>query len=451
MGILDVFKASSSDEVKIDMNENSMSTTGNYVSSNNKNINIDEDAALKIAALFQGITIISETLGSMQVYLHKDVDGFQTTLMEDPRSMILSGMTNEVLTSFNLKRNMIKDLILHGNAYAKIIREGNKVDLFYLPVDKVTVKKDETGYFFKVESYSTNVTGENYPSEIVDYADMLVLVKNPKYNSPIGQGLLDYAKDIFEMSIQETTYMNNLFKNGLSAKAVLSSKTPFKKEIKEKLKADLLDFYSGSNNAGKMLVLEGDISVQSLALSPSDIKLIENKTFTISEIARFLNMPKHMLNLDRGSGTYSNVTQERMMLLQQTLMPYAVAFEEALNQKLLSESEQQEGYYFQMNVNDMLKLTPQDQSDFMLNLYREGIVTLEEVRASLNLGGGQATLDELKQNAGIKKDIENDIEDGLDNKQLDSSGSNTEDSSLIGSNSNNKSSKSKKDKEENQA
>lgn len=432
-------------------------SSGNYVSSNNQSANIDEDTALKIAALHQGISIIAETVASMPVYLHKDENGFQTTLMQDSRSRVLSGMTNEVLTSFNLKRNMIKDLILYGNAYAKIVREGDNISLFYLPVDKVTTKKDSTGYFFKVESYSTDVTGERYDSEIVNYADMLVLVRNPKYNSPIGQGLLDYAKDIFDMSIQETSYMINLFKNGLSAKAVLSSKTPFKKEIKEKLKADLREFYSGSNNAGKMLVLEGDISVLPLSLSPSDIKLIENKSFTIGEIARFLNMPKHMLNLDRGQGTYSNVTQERMMLLQQTLMPFTVAFEEALNQKLLTEDEQNNGYYFQMNVNDMLKLTPEEQSNYMLNLFKEEVVTLEEVRASLNLGGDAKTIMELKRNQEVKRQASqmqmNQKDDSSNEEEVAASKEGEGNSSLVEDNSKKKKSNSKETpkEEENKA
>ena len=61
------------------------------------------------------------------------------------------------------------------------------------------------------------------------------------------------------------------------------------------------------------MVLEGDIDVLPLNLTPSDIRLIDNKNLTITEIARFLNIQKHLLNLDRGQGTYSNITQERLM------------------------------------------------------------------------------------------------------------------------------------------
>ena len=44
----------------------------------------------------------------------------------------------------------------------------------------------------------------------------------------------------------------------------------------------------------------------------------------------------------------------------------------------------------------MLKLTPEDNAKYMLSLYEQNIVTLEEVRATLNLGGNTDVIEELK-------------------------------------------------------
>lgn len=373
--------------------------TSSYVRNTPTNtpITVDEETALKIGALYQGINIIGDTIASMPVYLYKNSDGFTEVLKDDPRSRVMSIMANETLSAFNMKKSLIKDLILHGNAYAKIEQSKSDAKLFYLPVKVVTPKKDSSGYYYDVQSYSTDVNGENYPAEQIDDTDMLVLVMNNKYNSVTGVGLLEYAKDVLGLSLEESSYMLNLFRNGLSAKALLTSKTPFKREIKEQLKRDLKDFYSGSSNAGKMMVLEGDIGVTSLSLSPSDIKLIENKHFTISEISRFLNIQKHLLNLDRQQGTYSNITSERMMLLQNTLMPYVTMMEGAMNAKFLTPQEIEQGYYFAFDTSEMLRLTPQDQAEYMVKLYEKRIINLEEVRANLGLGADAETIAELKE------------------------------------------------------
>ena len=230
--------------------------TSSYVnsSSSTSQVTVDEDTALKIGALYQGINIIGDTIASMPVYLYRDNEGFTEVFMNDPRSRVMSNMANETLSSFNLKKSLIKDVILHGNAYAKIEQSKSEVKLYYQPTNVITPKKDSSGYYYEIQSYSTDVNGENYPREVVDDADMLVLIRNNKYNSVTGVGLLEYAKDILGLSIEESTYMLNLFRNGLSAKALLTSKTPFKREIKEQLKKDLTSFYSGSANARKMMV-----------------------------------------------------------------------------------------------------------------------------------------------------------------------------------------------------
>lgn len=358
---------------------------------------IDEETAMKIGALNQGIGIIGDTISSLSLYLYKEQDGFQEVFYDDPRSKVMSDMANETLSAFNLKKALLKDLILRGNAYAKIERSGKDIFLRYLPTNVVTPKMDSSGYYFEVQSYSTDVSGERYDAEVVDAYDMLVLTKNNQYNSIKGKGLLDYANDVFATSIEETNYMYNLLVNGLSSKAILNSKTPFKREIKEQLKRDLQDFYAGSKNAGKVMLLEGDVNVLPLAMTPTDMKLLENKAFNISEIARFLNIPKHMLGLDRQQGTYSNITQERLQLLTNTLMPYVTILEQAMNQKLLDDNERANGYYFKFDVSELMKMTPQDNANYMLQLFESNVVTIEEVRATLGLGGDSDTIAYLKQ------------------------------------------------------
>lgn len=410
MGISDFFKLKSLGQTEtFNLNSTDGSEGGSGSDSVNETANVvgsvDEDTAMKISALYQGINIICDTIGAMPIYLYKEIDGYQQIVEEDKRNKVLSLMSNQTLSALNLKRSMLKDLILKGNAYAIINRIGDLIELEYIPVEYVTPKKDSTGYYFEVQSFTTDVLGEKFEKRIVTYSDMFVLIRNNKYNSIIGKGLLDYAALSLDMATEESNYMSNLFKNGLSAKAILMAKNGLKADLKEKLKRDLLRYYSGAKNAGKMMVLEGDYHLENLSLSPTDMRLIENKNFTITDIARYLNIPKHLLNIDRQQGTYSNITQERLQLLQNTLLPYVIAIESACNQKLLTEEEIEQGYYFKCNTSEMLKLTPEDQANYMLNLFKEGVVVVDEVRAALNLSGDAATIEELKNMQLIRNKV----------------------------------------------
>ena len=282
---------------------------------------------------------------------------------DDPRNRLMSGMANEVLTSYNLKKVIVKDLILYGNAYIKINRNGSQVEsLTYLPVESVTPKYDNNGYYFEVSEIKTGVDGVEIGEEIVDFYDMIVLIRNNRYNSIKGQGLLELASKTLDTAIQEESYTRNLFKNGLSSRAILNSKTPLRKEIKDKLRTDLKNLYSGVQNAGSVMVLEGEMNLIPLTMTPSDVRLIESRNFSITEISRWLNIPKHMLNMDRSQGMYSNITQERQQLLSNTLTPFMIAIEESLNQKLLTDEERANEYYFKFDTSELLRLTPEDHS-----------------------------------------------------------------------------------------
>ena len=384
--------------------ENTTTQGSTTVSVDSYSSTITEDSALGIAAVYQGVSIVSDTISAMPCYLYKNVDGYQQLMEDDPRNRLMSGMANEVLTSYNLKKVIVKDLILYGNAYIKINRNGSQVEtLTYLPVESVTPKYDNNGYYFEVSEIKTGVDGEEIGEEIVDFYDMIVLIRNNRYNSIKGQGLLELASKTLDTAIQEESYTRNLFKNGLSSRAILNSKTPLRKEIKDKLRTDLKNLYSGVQNAGSVMVLEGEMNLIPLTMTPSDVRLIESRNFSITEISRWLNIPKHMLNMDRSQGMYSNITQERQQLLSNTLTPFMIAIEESLNQKLLTDEERANEYYFKFDTSELLRLTPEDQSAYMLNLFQAGVVTVSEVRNALNFGADEEIIQELKQIKNVQE------------------------------------------------
>lgn len=381
---------------KIDYSRSGLTIGGNRASY------LDEETSMSIAALHQGVAVITDAIASMNVYLYDyDENGNIRKLETDYRNYLLNNMCNPYLTAFNFKKSVLKDIVLYGNGYGFVDKNsrGKISSLEYIPASAVQPGADSFGYFYDVSAIQTGVSGEMKEPRKIDEFNMLNVVVNPVANSIKGKGLLDYARETLVISNQENIYVKNLFLNGLSAKAILNSKTPFKKETKEKLKEDLLNFYSGSQNAGKMLVLEGDIAVQSLALTPADIDLIKSRNLTVTEIARFLNIPKHLLNLDRGQGTYSNITQERLQLIQSTLTPYVTNFQQALNNILLTPAEKKAGYHFSFDADETLKLTPQEQSDYLVKLLDAKIMTVNEVRRKLNMRPLEET--ELPKDSGL--------------------------------------------------
>ena len=102
----------SSDDMVFKMPTSSLIKSNTYATaepSTNTIASIDEETAMKIGALNQGIGIIGDTISSLSLYLYKEQDGFQEVFYDDPRSKVMSDMANETLSAFNLKKALIKD------------------------------------------------------------------------------------------------------------------------------------------------------------------------------------------------------------------------------------------------------------------------------------------------------------------------------------------------------
>ena len=97
MGFSDFFRITSSGKTQTFNTTDTMYSASDNVTSNNSVVSIDEDTAMKISALYQGINIICDTIGSMPIYLYREVDGYQQVVTEDKRNLVLSLMSNEVL------------------------------------------------------------------------------------------------------------------------------------------------------------------------------------------------------------------------------------------------------------------------------------------------------------------------------------------------------------------
>ena len=68
-----------------------------------------------------------------------------------------------------------------------------------------------------------------------------------------------------------------------------------------------------------------------------------------------------------------------------------------MNQKLLEDAEKEAGYYFKFDVSEIMKMTPTEQSEYVLSLFEANVLTIEEVRLQLGLGADSETINQLKQ------------------------------------------------------
>ena len=369
---------------QVDENTYEIDLTNDTVASSDsvKFSNINEGAAKKIVALQSGIDLIGNSISTLPVYLYKrDKDG-ERVKVEDKRNYLLNASPTDTTVAMNLKYNIVKNLILKGNSYIYIKRDrlGSILSLEYInnstmSIDKVIYTDGTFGYQYKF----TNAKGDNIVAK--NHEVINIIKDNVDAGSPFGKGVLESGQELINIAKAESKFTYSSLE-GVNIKGYLASANKVSEIAKKHLKESWRKFYTGSDKNATPLLEEG-LEFRQLNLKPVDVELLQNKEFTIKQIALLLNIPFSYL-VDSAS-SYNNSQEESLRFLKQTLNPYIRLIEENLNKYLLTEIEKKEEYFFEFNTTELLKASVKEQIEYLDKAVKGGLMTISEARRKLNL------------------------------------------------------------------
>ncbi len=165
---------------------------------------------------------------------------------------------------------MIRCLDLHGNFYARIMRNnrGQVIELLPLLPGVVAVERLKTGRLrYKVSEGANGVT--------VLLQDEVLHVRGPSRDGMIGQSPFAMARGALGHALQQRTTAQALMANSLRPSAVLSYPQPMTSEIITNLRTALQERLAGPEKAGNFLVLDGGAKYEKMAFSPEDAEFHE--------------------------------------------------------------------------------------------------------------------------------------------------------------------------------
>lgn len=367
MGLLRDLISGKRDKVEADMSSD-ISKSGFDGYSDTK-----EDIALKISALNNGLSLISETLASLPIYkYHRLEDGSKVRVSDDRLHYLLNVACNQSTSSFNMKDTFIRQAILEGNGYLYIQRKGNSISSLHL-VEDVHLKKYMTDdglsctYEFKLGD--REMTCNNY--------EMINLARYSK-NGIEGKGILEHGSDVLGIANSLNQYQGATLENGAFIKGMMKVPSEMNADDKRNLTSKMKEFFSGKSN-GTVMVLNKDIDFIPISLSPSDIEALKSSEFSVDEIARLLKVPPDMLK-----GTSNRSEQSDLYFLKYCLLAYIRQVEEVFNHYLLLESEKNGEYFFEFNIDNLLRTDKATEMKYYRDGVEGGIFTINEARNKLN-------------------------------------------------------------------
>ena len=244
-------------------------------------------------------------------------------------------------------------LLLWGNAYAQVIRngKGEVIALYPLMPDRMTVDRDKNGHlFYKYTKSSEDAPTMDNGSVILSPSDVLH-IPGLGFDGLVGYSPIAMAKNAIGLAIAAEEYGSKFYANGAAPSGVLEHPGTLKDpgRVRESWQAT----FGGSANANKVAVLEEGMKYTPISISPNEAQFLETRKFQINEIARIFRVPPHMVG-DLEKSSFSNIEQQSLEFVKYTLDPWVIRWEQALYRTLLSE-EEKKTVFFKFNVEGLLR------------------------------------------------------------------------------------------------
>ena len=315
---------------------------------------VNERSAMQTSAVYACVRVISESVASLPLHLYRyNEDGGKEKAVDHPLYHLLHDEPNPEMTAFSFFEAALTHLLLWGNFYSQIIRngKGEVMGLYPLMPDRMTVDRDERGQLYYEYMVSSDDAPTNKGSTVRLKPEDVLHVPGLSFDGLVGYSPIAMAKNAIGMAIACEEYGATFFANGASPGAVLEHPGVLKDP--QKVRDSWNNAFRGSANANKVAVLEEGMKYTPISISPEQAQFLETRKFQIDEIARIFRIPPHMVG-DLEKSSFSNIEQQSLEFVKYTLDPWVSRWEQSLVRALL-KPEEKKRYFMKFNVDGLLR------------------------------------------------------------------------------------------------
>ena len=345
---------------------------------------VTERSALQMTAVYSCIRILSEAIAQLPLHLYQYNDkGGKEKAIKNTLYFLLHDEPNPEMSSFVFRETLMTHLLLWGNAYAQIIRngKGEVVALYPLMPNKMTVNRDENGnIYYQYNRYQDEAKTGDLGTVTLSSRDVLH-IPGLGFDGLVGYSPIAMAKNAIGLAMATEEYGAKFFANGAAPSGVLEHPGTIKDP--NKLRENWNSTFGGSGNSGKVAVLEEGMKYTPISISPEQAQFLETRKFQINEIARIFRVPPHMVG-DLEKSSFSNIEQQSLEFVKYTLDPWVTRWEQSLSRALLSK-EEKKTYFFKFNVDGLLRGDYQSRMQGYAIGRQNGWMSANDIRELENL------------------------------------------------------------------
>lgn len=343
---------------------------------------------------FTCLKMLSETLAKMPIKYYQKTDKGIMEAEQTETSKLLTKRPNPFMTPTVFWNTVEMNRNHYGNAYVymrkKFIRKkyGGEVrvlDLWVMQSNCVSIVVDDAGIFAGRGRlwyvYTDPTSGNRY---VFDTNEVMHFKTSFSFDGVTGLPVQQILRDTISGASASQTYMNSLYESGLTAKATLEYTGELNEAAKTALIKSFEEFGSGAKNTGKIIPVPLGMKLTPLDIKLSDSQFFELKKYTALQIAAAFGVKPNQIN-DYSKSSYANSELQQLSFYVDTELFVIKQYEEEINYKMMTEEEQDSGFYYKFNEKVLFRTDSKTQMSYLKEGVAGSIMMSNEARRKLDL------------------------------------------------------------------
>jgi len=338
-------------------------------------IHINAKNALQTTAVFACVRLLSESIASLPLFLYRKTETGKEKATDNPLYGVLHDVPNPETDSFQFWQAFIANMLIYGRGYAEVVRNnaGQIVQMWNITTPYVRVRRNSETQELE---YVVTPSGKE---QFILRKDQIFRVDWFSMDALNAFRPLELAQNAIGLGEAAEEYASDYFKSGTNVGGIIEYPDVMEGDQFEQYKKDVKNNYSGLSNTARLLFLEQGSKFQKVTDSPQESQMLETRKFQVEEVARFYNVPLHMIG-DLDHATFSNIEQMSLNYVIYTLRPHLVRIEKATTAQLLMPQERV-AYFPKFSVEGLLRGDYKSRMDGYAVARQNGWMSANDIRS----------------------------------------------------------------------
>lgn len=327
--------------------------------------------AIQVPTVYACVRVIAETVASLPLHLYEEKESGSDKATKHQLYRLLHDEPNPEMTSFVFRETLLSHLLLWGNAYSQIVRNGRGqiTALYPLLPDRMTVDRDAKGNLTYAYATTDGKSIQIHPVNILHIPGM-------GFDGIVGYSPVAMERNAIGLGMAAEEYGSRFFSNGATPSGVLTHPNTVKNPAA--LRQSWNAAYGGNANAGRVAILEEGLKFERISMPNNEAQFLETRKFQVSEICRIFRVPPHLVG-DLEHATFSNIEHQSISFGMHTIRPWLVRLEQGMNRALLSESEKGR-FYVRFNMDGLLRGAHKERMEGYAIARQNGWMSANDIR-----------------------------------------------------------------------